>query len=435
MTAILYGTVSIVMRVVIKTLRLLGTGGTSLPGILIEKIMPQIITHFCQQYEEIIIVTGTNGKTTTQCMISHILRKKGFDLVQNASGSNMFRGIATTIVSAGKRVSQRKKVLLLEVEEATMPKIARYIMPTRIIITNFFRDQLDAYGELDRVADCVFSSLKSWPDVALYANYDDPTIKKNIQKLPNKYHTKSFSLGEKGESFMYEGGEVSNTDISVPYLICKPLLKKKRGGQSVEMTFTTLGLRIELDVSVDGLYNLYNVMGALAVCCDLGIGISFLANSLSDFSPPFGRGESIIATRKDKELSFHIYLVKNPAGMTQVWEMLLEKSFFLLALNNHIADGRDVSWIWDSHIFKGVNRQDQYELFFTGTRAHDMAIRFKYADFSVIMDRIITPIHFAIETLFEQVPQGTQVYILATYTAMNEIRDSLAKYANIKKFQ
>lgn len=411
----------------------MGGGGTALPGLWIEKYFPWILPSYASFYSEVIVITGTNGKTTTQLLTKHVFEKNGLDCVSNSSGSNMFRGIAATIVSYGIP-KNRKTILVLEVEEGTMPKIAPFLKPSKVVVTNFFRDQLDAYGELHKTVEYVRHAVIAWPTAKLYVNCDDPNVYAAVQDLPNE--TKRFSMGEYKKDFMYEGSDIAADSWDI---LCEDFFIS-------ESYFTSVKLRLKekifgndqivLDSPLIGQYNIYNLMAVILLGLDMSISVDNLKNYLSNLKTPFGRGEEIVVSLGGNSANFRIFLIKNPAGMTQVWNMIKDRfdnSDCVIALNDNIADGRDVSWIWDAKIDKG--KTDPKSLFLTGTRAYDMAIRMKYAGYN-FQDDVGVVISENIAGLISNlVKNDNKKYIvLATYTAMNSIRAELAKYTNIKKF-
>lgn len=411
------------MRFVVFVLKFFGGGGTALPGLWIEKYTPWIISAYTTKYSQIILITGTNGKTTTQLLIRHALLKQGIDIVSNTSGSNMFRGIATTIVSNGVPISANS-VLLLEVEEGTMPKIAPYIRPHKVIITNFYRDQLDAYGELSKTVEYVRGAVLAWPDAKLYMNCDDIHIHRAVEGARNQ--KKTFSMGGYAKDFLYEGSSTA-TEVDI---VCKRYTTKDDFSTEGDLYVTQKNETISFSLLLPGEYNIYNFMAAMLVCVDLALSERDFIQAIGDMDNPFGRGEKILVGSS----VFRIFLIKNPAGMSQVCNMVKSKlhaSQLIVALNDNIADGRDVSWIWDVRLDCVSTKE---EILFTGSRAYDMAIRYKYAGFSVSEANINTNIYESILKLTGTQQVEKEYIVLATYTAMNQIRAALSKSVKIEKF-
>lgn len=423
---------TILTQATIEILRLFGNGGTSLPGLWIEKYAPWVISAYVHRFSQIIIITGTNGKTTTQILISHILRESGLELSSNSSGSNTFRGIASTIVSYGKPRSQNS-ILVLEVEEATMPNIAPYITPHKVVVTNFFRDQLDAYGELHKTIDYVRSAILAWPEAKLYLNADDEKVLHVAKGSANS--KEFFSMGEFGKDFMYEHPsiDVASYDIS---LKCKSYVVNESFDTVSNLEFRRDGYVESLNVKspLSGPYNIYNLMSSILVCKDLNVEFTDFQKHLRTLRTPFGRGEVINVNVGSQSFRFLIFLIKNPAGMTQVWNMIKDKivdKTFLVALNDSTADGRDVSWIWDAKLTI-LDAKMPKDIFMTGSRALDMAIRFKYAGINIKESSIDSDISRTIKAILSS--SNSEVIVMATYTAMNQVRDVLSTYISLKKF-
>lgn len=418
-------------RALIWVSRLFGGGGTALPGLWIEKYFPFLIKHYCNFYDEVIIITGTNGKTTTQLLIKHILTKHGLEVNSNTSGSNMFRGIAATVVSHGQPKSS-KNALVLETEEGTMPKIAPYLTPTKVIVTNFFRDQLDAYGELHKTVEYVKTAILCWPSAKLFVNADDPHCQSLLKDIPNEKQT--FSMGKYKSDFMYEGKML--VENKKPDIICYECNVNDAYQTTVAFSFgesTGNTDPFQVDTPLIGQYNVYNLMAAILLSKGVGITPSMFKQYLSGFKTPFGRGEQIIINTGGNSTQIKIFLIKNPAGMTQVWNMVKDRfadADCIIALNDNIADGRDVSWIWDAKI--EIGKVQPQKLFLTGTRAYDIAIRMKYAGYNINENYIVESIQDLIQILKNET--GKKYIILATYTAMNSIRSKLAKHTKIEKF-
>lgn len=412
-----------------KLLQTFGMGGTTLPGLWIEKYMPSLVANYAKHYHKIVFTTGTNGKTTTQSALATILSDAGFKVVGNMSGSNMLRGIATTLLTAGIPRSP-KTVLLCEVEEATMPFLTTLAQPDIILITNMYRDQLDAYGELDKTAEYIQKACLNCPNALLVLNNDDPIVSSLSEALPHKKLT--FSLGEDAAEFQYEGAKrnVHKSDLLVRSIIVNEDL-------STLSDVDIVGNRVTLTFRPPGKYNVYNALGACAAAHALGVSNESIISALAKVEPPFGRGETVDIRAQGKMLTFQIFLVKNPAGFSQVWNMLIDTTKatnLILGLNDNIADGRDVSWIWDI-ILQHFTRSDIPQLIScTGTRAYDMALRLKYADIGGTSQHITPDISACLDNMIQKSADGRRCFVLMTYTAMNQFRVALSRYTNLSPY-
>lgn len=447
------GLISLLVNGLIGILRLLGYGGTALPGLWVEKYAPWLISLYAKQYSKIILITGTNGKTTTQLALLKILEAADLKAVANISGSNMLRGIATVLMMAGN-VQRARSVLLCEVEEATMPRLTTLLSADIIIVTNMYRDQLDAYGELDKTAEYIKKACQNNPNATLILNGDDPVVAQFSNALAHK--KVFYSLGAYAQEFQYEGRIEDTHEIasSVQSMIDTPRndrLNAKSVGEkkvpelliksitlnndlSTESEFSYQGVDIKAGFKPPGVYNVYNLLASYAAAQILSLSNEQIMRGLASVQAPFGRGEVVTFERNGRSLMFQIFLVKNPAGYSQAWNMLSEVQTpfnLILGLNDQIADGRDVSWIWDIQL-KVLPRPDLLQLIaFTGRRAHDMALRMKYAGIAGTGHDIIIDIQHCLDNVVQKTNDGRPCFVLMTYTAMNEFRSALGKYVTM----
>lgn len=412
------------IKLLIFTLKVSGQGrGTALPGLIIEKYFPFIIPYILKQSPYTILITGTNGKTTTRTILSNVLQTKD-GVIQNRSGSNLKRGILSEIISQSNfwgKVSA--KYAIFEVEEATIPKLTQLLKPKQIIVTNLYRDQLDAYGEIDRTQKFIQEAINNSPQAEIILNGDDPRVR-NLDTKKNKA-THYFQIDDPLKyRFNYEG----ETQVG--------LLEESFTAQSLKInpdlstSFEYLGEKITLNIP--GYYHVYNVLASIASAEILNIKLKDIVRAIENTKPAFGRGE--IVQYMDKNI--HILLVKNPAGFNLNLDLLthIANSEIIFILNDKIADGKDVSWIWDSQL-EILNKIKPKTIICSGTRASDMLLRVKYAlpnlKATKIPDNYFdsetkTTIILAKKTDdildFIKKSSSTDFYILATYTAMLGIR-------------
>lgn len=453
------------MNGLVGSLRFFGFGGTALPGIWVEKYFPSLISQYARHYKKTILITGTNGKTTVQLALGKVLASAGFKVTGNFSGSNMLRGIATTLLSAGIPHETTNSILLCEVEEATMPKLTEYIYPDIIVITNMYRDQLDAYGELDKTAEYIKKACQNSLDALLILNGDDPIITTLSIGLPHKKIT--YSLGEYAKQFQYEGrpqeiheiassvqstidtprndmhGEsheesdkaISLTNTQMPDIIAKSITVYN--DLSTEVQIENHGKPTPIKFAPPGMYNVYNALAAYTASLELGVKEESVISALATVQPPFGRGETITFQKDEKTLTFQIFLVKNPAGYSQVWDMLRQVKIpfnLILGLNDNIADGRDVSWIWDIELIPFAHSDTLQLISFTGKRAYDMALRMKYAEIEATSHSIIPDIATCLEDMMQKSSNERRTFALMTYTAMNQFRSALGRYITLSPY-
>ena len=426
---------SLLINSAIWILNRFGFGGTALPGLWVEKYAPSLVRQYAKFYDKVIFVTGTNGKTTTQLTIHNILDKAGKYVVCNSSGSNMMRGIASVLLASGvpSKSKSTHSILLCEVEEATMPIVTQYIQPDYIVMTNLFRDQLDAYGELDKTAQYLRTSCLNCPNSIIIANIDDPQLAMILQSVPNSKTL--FSLGTYAKDFPYEGkipADAVKSNITVVNIIVNDDLSTR--SRLIDMSNDS---QLDLTFIPPGIYNVYNALAAYATAKDLGVSQDQIIDGIQTTKSPFGRGEVVQIPKEDGNISIHILLVKNPAGFSKVWEMvshLTEPIDIVLGLNDNIADGKDVSWIWDITFENSPSINSIRNIHFTGTRAQDMALRFKYADINVMNKYISNNIDKCLTDVIQKGDHNRHCYMLLTYTTTNEMRESLKKFVTISKF-
>lgn len=398
----------------------LGAGETW-PGELALTVRPKIASYFSKQLTSgVILVAGTNGKTTTTLMIKKILESKGDRVVTNATGANLLNGIVSAFIkSADWKGDLHADIGLFEVDENSLPIVLKHIIPKRIVILNLFRDQLDRYGEVDIIIEKwqkVLRNLPSQTEVIL--NSDDPSVAYlgklitgnvtyfglNDEKkyLKEKEHaTDSTFCPNCGERLNYKGVYYSHIGIWE----CKKC-GTKRPDPDVH-TFPQV---------LSGLYNLYNTLAAVACAKTLRIEDSVISSALVNFEPAFGRQETLEFHGKKVQL----FLSKNPTGFNASLRTVksLGAKHLLLILNDRIPDGRDVSWIWDVdfEVSKAIT------VYVSGDRVYDLALRLAYADVPPIVE---PDVQAGLGTAINAMPKGQTLYVLATYSAMLDVRKIL----------
>lgn len=406
-----------------------GLGGTALPGLLALKIDKNLLQKLIKKNQlDSIIITGTNGKTTTSRLLAHILKQAKVPYIQNRSGSNLARGITSSIInnlSASGQLSS--KLAIFEVDEAVVPHLAKLLNPKIILFNNLFRDQLDRYGEIDTILSKWKQALKTLSNqTTVIYNCDDPSleyltkdIKNKISFGLNKKHSKTKPLASSADAiFCLKCHQPLNfTHIFTSHLghYSCPSCNFKRSTPQSNLNFKS---------NLPGVYNLYNLLAATTISKALKINQITIIKSLKSFTPAFGRGE----TFKQKGLNIKIFLVKNPTGYNAILETLaqtknIKTSLLLLILNDNIADGTDISWIWDVDF--NYLKYQKAPIIVSGTRAHDLALRLKYAGIKPSRLILVGSIKKALKKLSNQ--KGSSAYILPTYTAMLQLREILKK--------
>lgn len=405
---------------------------TALPGLILEKNYPSTLKNLFIQLNKVVVITGTNGKTTTSRMLCHLLKKNHISYISNSSGSNLIRGIASTLIEAANWQGEIKtKLAILEVEEGSLPKLIKLVKPQIIIVTNIFRDQLDAYGEIDKTFSYLREGIEEAENPKLILNADDERVRKLKDFTQSEVDLISFGdeylkhIKLENRNIVGERNDILKKYIIEHVVIDENLYSKFDIYQDKEKIK-------EVKIKVPGLHNTFNAALALigfSQICGMGsfINDDTKNTSLEDFEPAFGRGEII----KVRDTNFQILLVKNPAGMDLNFHLLEQsknREAILFLLNDNTADGKDISWIWDCD-FELLKNLDFKNVFAGGSRVYDIALRLKYEGIEV--NQTFEKIDEAIENILTK--GFDKIYILPTYTAMLEFRKELAKSVKVKE--
>ena len=428
-------------------------GGTTLPGRMLLRMAPDAIARLGTGLTKgSTVVSATNGKTTTSGMIAAALQADGRSPVHNRAGSNMTWGVATALLA------ERGDEGLFEVDEAWLPKVAHDLKPRLIVLSNLFRDQLDRYGELETLADEWAKLVAAQAGSTEFVlNADDPLIadlgrdadlnrrpgvtyfgiEDPSQALPELQHAHDAKHCRRcGAPYTYERAFVGHlghyscpncdADRPAPDVVAERITLRGMDGSDVSVR-TPAGA-VELSLPLPGLYNVYNALAALAAAVRLDVSLATAAEGLASTKAAFGRVETVEVAGKPVS----ILLIKNPAGTNEVLRTLrLEASGqngagagidLWAALNDNIADGRDVSWIWDAdfELLTGAVRR----VVCSGTRASELAVRLKYAGIDEGLITVQEDIEGSLDAAVAAAPG--RLFALPTYTALIELRTLLA---------
>ena len=427
--------------------RLFGYHGTDFPGRVARKIDPDILKKLgANVQEEIFIITGTNGKTTTTNMIARILEEKGYSFVHNRAGANMVTGITTAFIKESNLLGNRPyEYALLETDEANVPLLLKELTPRVVLITNFFRDQLDRYGELDRIISLIKDAVRN-TDIELVLNADDPLV----VHCQNDTGLHCWYYGFDDTDYDLFQGEESREGRFCAF--CGEELQYERfhyaqlgkfncprcGSRNPRRNFTGHDLRmtpqihffvnnIEIHSPYLGFYNAYNILAAVAVAKLVGIQDEIVQRAIASYQPRAGRMEQfLIGDKKAIQI-----LVKNPTGLNQTLAALntdpASKSLFF-ALNDNAADGRDVSWIWDAQIENIAHPSAAIKgITCSGLRSGDAALRFKYAGFNEEIITVESDLEAGIKACLDM--EAEVYYFLCTYTTLFASRKILSRLA------
>lgn len=425
-------------------------GGTSLPGKVLLKMQADAVDRMAAALTGgSVVISATNGKTTTATMLAGILRENGVELVHNSAGANMPGGIATALLDSGARVGETEALGLFEVDEAWLGAITAAVRPRVLVLANLFRDQLDRYGELEKLADTWRAAIADLPDeTVVVLNADDPLVAslgddresvlyfgidddRNVEPAM-RHAADSKDCRRCGGVLVYESVQLGHLGqwrcASCGYERPQPQVTATKivlaGMGSTKLECATPAGTVKLHLPLPGLYNAYNALAAIAAATALGVSTGKIAAGLSAVQSAFGRVETIDVDG----LAVPLLLIKNPTGANEVLRTIAdgEQRFDLwVALNDGIADGRDVSWIWDADfdcILARVRR-----VVCSGHRADEMALRMAYAGVdrnAIHVDpRIYQSFSDAAHTAQEE---GVEMRALPTYTSLLELRTGLA---------
>jgi UDP-N-acetylmuramyl tripeptide synthase len=417
----------IISKTVMRISRLLGKNGTALPGLLVERLAPATLERLLAQIKGgVIIITGTNGKTTTAKILRHMLESKGLRVLANRSGSNYTRGIYASVVEHTDHIGKLPfDIAVIEVDEAYTPHIARIAKPTIMLVLNIVRDQLDRYGEIDNTARIISRAVEYCGGIVLNTN-DTPVAK--LSDYCEKDQVSYFGASKELLKFLPSDKELHGIAkeaklTTKPSKITTLASVKKLNGKS-QVVIQSDKQRIDIKTAMEGVHNALNITAALAAYkhC-FGTIENGVITKLEDVKPAFGRGERLVVDG----VTVHLALVKNPAGFNQNLRALIndQVGHVLVVINDRYADGRDVSWLWDVDMTTMTGGNKNFTVSTSGVRAYDMALRFNYEDIKVA--NIDTSISRGLTRALSTVSDGKDLLILPTYTAMLEIRKMLSK--------
>jgi lipid II isoglutaminyl synthase (glutamine-hydrolysing) len=432
-------------------------GGTSLPGKVLTRLEPQAIGRLAARLPDgTAVVSATNGKTTTAAMAASILERAHVPLVHNRAGANMAGGIASTLLGAARRGGGMDGRLgLFELDEFWLDRVVPQLRPRALVLGNLFRDQLDRYGELETIADRWAAMVARLPATArLAANADDPLIadlgrhhpgaisfgiedpamavpqmqhaadSKHCRRCGHAYEYAAIYLGHLGRYHCPNCGQrrpdpaVFATDIAL------------HGTEGATFQLHTPAGEVPVELPLPGLYNVYNALGATSLCLALDVPLPQIAEGLASVSAAFGRAERI----QIADTALSILLIKNPAGANEILRTLAleEGELDILAiLNDRIADGRDISWVWDADFEMLAGRVRRVTC--AGTRAAELALRLKYAGVAVDRLDVVPALPDALDAALSACAEG-RLFAVPTYTALLELRQELQRRGHVGAF-
>ncbi len=414
---------------IVRSLRL---GAASvLPGSIARRIEPRLLELLSQQVKNgVILIAGTNGKTTTALLLCTILERKGYRVTHNSTGANLENGLMTALLESTNLLGTlNTDYAILEVDENIVPRVLAPLQPRIILCLNLFRDQLDRYGEVDTISKRWTKVISTLPaETVVIPNADDPTLSNLGQQLPQRvlffglnepehyleaipHAVDSIYCPKCGHSLDYKGVYLSHLgDFTCPkcgFTKSQPTLESSEWSQILV-----------------GLYNKYNTLAAATAAIELGVDEVTIRDTINTFQAAFGRAEDLVINGK----RVRILLSKNPVGTNETIRVVTQSTdkTTLLVLNDRTPDGTDVSWIWDVDTEKLVERGGT--LVVSGDRVYDMALRLRYSQKSPessINLIVEEDLRQAIATALEHTPENETLHILPTYSAMLEVREVL----------
>ncbi|SDW19950.1 UDP-N-acetylmuramyl tripeptide synthase [Alicyclobacillus hesperidum] len=432
-------------KLVAWLLRLRGHDATSFPGKIALRFSPNLLRRFGRQLERVIIVTGTNGKTTTTSLLASMISQKE-NIITNHKGANLIQGIVSACLRESSWTGRiRAKTAVLEVDEATFPLIADSLPVVVIVVTNVFRDQLDRYGELDTTVEKLFSAIRK-TQACLVLNGDDPLCR----HLGLRASRKTFYYGmdratakvsarkqmrdgqfclQCGHELSYEGFWYGQLGLyrcpACDFVRPHPEFLGTYRGHTLTLA-EDLVPELELTLPVQGLYNAYNVLAAVSAARVLGLWADPIHAGLASYSPPAGRMQSF-----DVGVPVTLNLIKNPTGCDSVIETVTSdprRKWVVIGINDLAADGRDVSWLWDADFEQLAEDEHVERIITSGLRAHDMALRLKYAGIDTNKIGVIEQMDDAMDkAVSEATAAQSAVYVLSTYTLLHPAVHTLSE--------
>lgn len=404
-----------------KAMRLRG-GGSALPGLVVEKLDPNFLKRTLGDLPRgVVVVSGTNGKTTTTKMVTQLLRRHGLKVFTNPSGSNFTRGIVASLLSNvdsdGKLDAD---IAVIELDEAHAVHFARLVAPRYMLVLNVLRDQLDRFGEIDHTASLLAKVIAKTTD-GIVLNREDELVQAFAATIPKEKKVQYFGLSETLRKKFPSDADLrggNSTKPVLPHPHRGDVILEKLSGHSATFAF---GAKTQPKVvlNLDGIYNVINAAAALTlVRMILGDEASdaALLSELSEVRPAFGRGEAIEVDGHPLE----IVLVKNPSGFRLAIESYAKRpASTMIAINDNYADGRDMSWLWDVD-FESLAPSVSMV---SGVRGYDMALRLQYD--LVDVTNVVTEIPSALSQFLKETSGPRRIF--CTYTAMLAIRRELQK--------
>lgn len=404
-------------------------GGSALPGLVVERIDPSFLKNSLSQLPKgIVLISGTNGKTTTTKMVVELLESQGLRVFTNRTGSNFTRGIIAAVIESANRSGHLPyDIAVLELDEAYAVKFVHQIRPNYSLFLNVFRDQLDRFGEIDTTA-AMLKQVADRTTNTVVINRNDPRLTSAAFTDGISATIKTYGLSKQLERTFPSDDSIRHQDTTTePYNALSNDDTQLDNFQNSTATVFYGGKPHNLKLKLKGIYNIQNITAAVALVRAVMAGDLIepaMLSTISKIKPAFGRGEDIQFNGQSIEL----VLVKNPSGFRLgLASFNPNNTATMIAINDNYADGRDMSWLWDVD-FESLTAHGVSAV--TGVRAYDIALRLQYDEIDI--DHIDTSIPAALSYFLSHTPD-TKKRIYCTYTAMLAIRKELSKVTNVEK--
>jgi len=433
-------------------------GGTTMPGRVARFIEPEVAAGLAARLAHgVVVVTGTNGKTTTSRLISHVFGQAGLVAVHNRAGANLAAGVIAALVqNATAQGRPRGDLGVFEVDEATLPLVQPSLRPHTLLLTNLFRDQLDRYGEIDIVAGRWRGALEGLdPSAAVVFNADDPLVSDVGRahpgpQIPFGIEDDTCGLGTLEHAadarYCYRCGipydyrtvyfghmgiyRCPRCGTARPAPLVAAVEVRQRGIEGSTFRLRSPWGEARIRTALPGVYNIHNVLAAAACTLQRGIPLEVVVRGVESFAPAFGRAERVRVDGGEAIL----LLAKNPAGFNEVLRTMLRAGDLpvaLIAINDLTADGRDISWLWDVDFEMLAGRVGR--VIVSGLRAEDLALRLKYAGLDPAALEVRKDLAVAFDAA-RAASDGSPLYVLPTYTAMLQLRAELRRRGIVRDF-
>jgi UDP-N-acetylmuramyl tripeptide synthase len=406
-------------------LKIIKRRGSALPGLVVEKVSPSFLARSLAKLPQgVIIVTGTNGKTTSTKMLAHILNANR-RVLTNSTGSNFIRGVIATIIHNASITGKLPyDIAIIELDEAYAARFVDLFKPRGLIVTNIMRDQMDRFGEIDNTAKLIQKVVENTTEFVVL-NRDDSRVSNLAKHTKRPIYYFGVAPGLRSlylnDDELHEKKPMKSNKLEVAAELTEIL-----GDNRIVLSLDKKPVNVSMAVSSS--FNYQNAIAVCAAAMALSVDSKVIIDRLKEVKPAFGRGEQIIIGKKTLTLQ----LVKNPGGFRHALHSSSDDKLgsCIIAINDNYADGRDVSWLWDVDFQTNIKNNRKYPIYTSGTRAVDMALRLKYDD--IIVQKAEPSLDKCLDMALKNTKNSGHLLIYTTYTAMLYLRKAIAKMTEVE---